>query len=309
MLGQALLNLAHQLVSGDAQRRHASHRVPRRRSAPRGRGRRRHGGRHPARSTCSRIFDLYFTTKKEGSGIGLSMVYRIVQLHDGEVEVQSTPRTRDTIPADVSAGLIGLRRLQCENRHEEFGCRSVRCGDGGGTGRVRNHSGPGASRAHAGPRGAPGAAAGHRAAAPASGAAARAGRRSAAGAAAHDGQTEAAAARYDPEAGPETAGSDRPSSSRPSRPPIRRPPPCLRSARRGQPIACRPSVRFATSSAARTVCWGKSNYQRLTAERQKAYNQAKQFIEGAEGAIRDAKFEYALELAEKAETLAKELQS
>ena len=40
---------------------------------------------------CSRIFDLYFTTKEKGSGIGLSMVYRIVQLHDGEVEVQSTP--------------------------------------------------------------------------------------------------------------------------------------------------------------------------------------------------------------------------
>jgi signal transduction histidine kinase len=38
-----------------------------------------------------RIFDLYFTTKDQGSGIGLSMVYRIVQLHDGEVEVQSTP--------------------------------------------------------------------------------------------------------------------------------------------------------------------------------------------------------------------------
>ena len=38
-----------------------------------------------------RIFDLYFTTKEQGSGIGLSMVYRIVQLHDGEVEVQSTP--------------------------------------------------------------------------------------------------------------------------------------------------------------------------------------------------------------------------
>jgi signal transduction histidine kinase len=39
----------------------------------------------------SKIFDLYFTTKEKGSGIGLSMVYRIVQLHDGEVEVQSTP--------------------------------------------------------------------------------------------------------------------------------------------------------------------------------------------------------------------------
>jgi signal transduction histidine kinase/PAS domain-containing protein len=39
----------------------------------------------------SRIFDLYFTTKEKGSGIGLSMVYRIVQLHDGDVDVQSTP--------------------------------------------------------------------------------------------------------------------------------------------------------------------------------------------------------------------------
>lgn len=38
-----------------------------------------------------RIFDLYFTTKDHGTGIGLSMVYRIIQMHDGEVEVESTP--------------------------------------------------------------------------------------------------------------------------------------------------------------------------------------------------------------------------
>ncbi len=37
-----------------------------------------------------KIFDLYFTTRERGTGVGLSMVYRIVQLHDGEVEVQST---------------------------------------------------------------------------------------------------------------------------------------------------------------------------------------------------------------------------
>jgi len=38
-----------------------------------------------------RIFDLYYTTKDSGTGIGLSMVYRSIQMHDGDVEVQSTP--------------------------------------------------------------------------------------------------------------------------------------------------------------------------------------------------------------------------
>ncbi|MGH9462580.1 MAG: two-component system sensor histidine kinase NtrB, partial [Vicinamibacteria bacterium] len=46
-----------------------------------------------------KIFDLYYTTKSRGSGIGLSMVYRIIQLHDGDVKVDSTPGqgTRFTI--------------------------------------------------------------------------------------------------------------------------------------------------------------------------------------------------------------------
>jgi signal transduction histidine kinase len=38
-----------------------------------------------------KIFRLYFTTKKEGSGIGLAMTYRVVQLHDGTIEVSSEP--------------------------------------------------------------------------------------------------------------------------------------------------------------------------------------------------------------------------
>jgi signal transduction histidine kinase len=43
-----------------------------------------------------RIFDLYFTTRQKGTGIGLSMVYRTVQLHDGDIEVQSTPSVGTT---------------------------------------------------------------------------------------------------------------------------------------------------------------------------------------------------------------------
>ena len=44
----------------------------------------------------SRIFDLYFTTRKEGSGIGLAMTYRIVQMHHGQIDVESKPGSGTT---------------------------------------------------------------------------------------------------------------------------------------------------------------------------------------------------------------------
>jgi len=52
-----------------------------------------------------KIFDLYFTTKREGSGIGLAMTYRILQLHNGQVDVQSQP----------GRGTIFLLRLPVPN--------------------------------------------------------------------------------------------------------------------------------------------------------------------------------------------------
>jgi signal transduction histidine kinase len=36
-----------------------------------------------------KVFELYFTTKPEGSGIGLAQAFRAVQLHNGRIEVDS----------------------------------------------------------------------------------------------------------------------------------------------------------------------------------------------------------------------------
>ena len=39
----------------------------------------------------SKVFDLYFTTKKRGTGMGLAITHQIINLHRGKIEVQSKP--------------------------------------------------------------------------------------------------------------------------------------------------------------------------------------------------------------------------
>jgi signal transduction histidine kinase len=54
-----------------------------------------------------KIFELYFTTKKDGSGIGLAQTYQVLQWHYGSVDFESTDGTgtifRFHIPAVLSA--------------------------------------------------------------------------------------------------------------------------------------------------------------------------------------------------------------
>jgi signal transduction histidine kinase len=50
-----------------------------------------------------KIFELYFTTKKDGSGIGLAQTYQILQWHYGSVEFESVPSVGTTFRFHIPA--------------------------------------------------------------------------------------------------------------------------------------------------------------------------------------------------------------
>jgi two-component system nitrogen regulation sensor histidine kinase GlnL len=60
----------------------------------------------PAELT-DRIFDPFFTTKPQGSGLGLAIVSKIVDAHDGRIDVSSSSagtRFRVTLPVSTTGG-------------------------------------------------------------------------------------------------------------------------------------------------------------------------------------------------------------
>jgi len=44
-----------------------------------------------SQDTLSRVFEAFFTTKRKGNGLGLSLCYSIITGHDGTIEIDSTP--------------------------------------------------------------------------------------------------------------------------------------------------------------------------------------------------------------------------
>jgi signal transduction histidine kinase len=76
-------------------------------------------------SVLPRIFDLYFTTKPRGSGIGLAMTYRIIQLHGGAMDVQS-----NADPSSPARGTTFTLRLPISANHANEGRRQARLANG-----------------------------------------------------------------------------------------------------------------------------------------------------------------------------------
>jgi hypothetical protein len=96
-------------------------------------------------------------------------------------------------------------------------------------------------------------------------------------------------------------------ADQPPAPPPQNTPPLIRTPATADAVAAERQIRDLlgrTQARLSTI-----NFQRLSAERQKAYNEAKDFIEQAERAIRASNFELAMGLASTAEKLASEIQS
>src|SRR5207302_11259361 len=60
-----------------------------------------------APADLDRIFKLYYATKPDGSGIGLAVAYRIVQLHDGAIGVTSEVGRGTTVSVQLPVRLAG----------------------------------------------------------------------------------------------------------------------------------------------------------------------------------------------------------
>ncbi len=83
-----------------------------------------------AQDVLPRIFDLYFTTKAKGSGIGLSMTYRILQMHGGAMEVRSS--TEPTSPERGTTFTLRLPIVAGSGEPRKVGMAAGRVGRGVG---------------------------------------------------------------------------------------------------------------------------------------------------------------------------------
>jgi signal transduction histidine kinase len=50
-----------------------------------------------ARDVLPRVFELFFSTKPGGTGIGLALCQRVIEEHDGTIAIESEPASGTTL--------------------------------------------------------------------------------------------------------------------------------------------------------------------------------------------------------------------
>ncbi|MGZ5555180.1 MAG: sensor histidine kinase [Candidatus Aminicenantales bacterium] len=64
----------------------------------------RDSGPGMSKETAARIFELYFSTKDAGTGLGLPITKKIIEEHGGEIRVESEPGRGTTVTIELPAG-------------------------------------------------------------------------------------------------------------------------------------------------------------------------------------------------------------
>ena len=61
------------------------------------------GGPAIAADVLPRVFDLFYSTKPGGTGVGLALCQRIVHEHHGEIGIESSPAAGTTVTITLPA--------------------------------------------------------------------------------------------------------------------------------------------------------------------------------------------------------------
>jgi signal transduction histidine kinase len=96
---QALLNLVKNAIEAGAPDGHIDLQV-----VPHGTGLRltlRNGGPAIAAADLERVFEPFFTTKPKGTGLGLTLVKRVVEEHGGSITIHTPPSSGTLVTVDL----------------------------------------------------------------------------------------------------------------------------------------------------------------------------------------------------------------
>ena len=74
-------------------------------------------GQGISQENLTKIFDPYFTTKRDGSGLGLSIVHSVVKNHDGHIEVESSPDEGTAFHINLKASLKKASQQKTDPEH------------------------------------------------------------------------------------------------------------------------------------------------------------------------------------------------